>query len=124
MTFCKCAPAHRKEWGTRLELGVEVCDFCLKPYPTEHWLLDGTNEWAQVKADLRASRNDYRKPAKTVGNIVLTIWIGIIAITALIMFGVFISNPGDFIKEPRKQTCTIVETPDGGAIDTCEYLRN
>jgi hypothetical protein len=62
-----------------------------------------------------------KNPITVFGRFVLSLWIAIIVSCALIIAGIFISNPGEFIEPEKDQTCRTVEY-DGGVVDTCEYL--
>lgn len=60
-------------------------------------------------------------PVAVFGRFLLSVWIMIIAICALIVGGIFLFNPEDFFTPERDKTCITVER-DGEAIDTCDYL--
>ena len=71
-----------------------------------------------VKGDgYLASRN----PLVILGRIIISIWISILAISALVMGGMFLTHPGDFNDPAPDKECITVEH-NGEAIDTCEYL--
>lgn len=62
-----------------------------------------------------------KNPFAVFGRLLLSVWIGVIAICAVIMGGIFLSDPGAF-SEPKYETnCTVVEY-NGDFIDTCEFL--
>ena len=62
-----------------------------------------------------------KNPIKVFGRFILSLWIAIIALCALIVAGIFIANPDAFTEPKKDQTCRTVEY-DGVAIDTCEYV--
>jgi hypothetical protein len=69
-------------------------------------------------------RDDYlsnKNPFLIVGRIILSIWMLILAICALVIGGMFLTNPGDFIEPEPDNDCVVVEY-NGETIDTCEYL--
>lgn len=121
--LCGCSNATRTERGTRLDNGVEVCDYCSKIYPASYFLDKDTADWAQAKMDLRRS---YDKPKTTskvsVGDIILKIWIGIIAACGVIVLMINILSPSDSNPSDKTPPCFIVDNPadPGGAYDSCE----
>lgn len=62
-----------------------------------------------------------KNPITVFGRFILSLWIAIIGFCALIMAGIFITDPGAFTAPEKDQTCRTVEY-NGEAIDTCEYL--
>jgi hypothetical protein len=78
-----------------------------------------------MKAWLRWLRGDgyltSKNPINVFGRLILSLWIAIIGLCALIIAGIFITDPGAFIEPEKDQTCQTVEY-NGEAIDTCEYL--
>jgi hypothetical protein len=60
-------------------------------------------------------------PIAVFGRFILSLWIMIIALCALIVGGIFLVSPEEFSSPERDITCTTVEH-NGEAIDTCDYL--
>ncbi len=62
-----------------------------------------------------------KNPFSILGRFILSLWIAIIAACAVIMAGIFITDPGAFSQPENIQTCRTVEY-NGESIDTCDYL--
>ena len=62
-----------------------------------------------------------RNPIAVIGRFILSVWIAILGLVALIIAGIFITHPEDFTKPERDQTCYTVEY-NGELVDTCDYL--
>ena len=78
-----------------------------------------------MKTWLRWLRGDTygtsKNPFAMLGKFILSVWIATITFCALIIAGIFITDPGAFSEPETDQTCQTVEY-NGEAIDTCEYL--
>ena len=62
-----------------------------------------------------------KNPFAVFGRLVLTVWIALIAIVAVIMGGIFLTDPEAFSGPKNETSCTVVEY-NGEYIDTCEFL--
>jgi hypothetical protein len=60
-------------------------------------------------------------PGAVIGRLILSAWISIIAICALIVGGIFVVHPESFSTPKHDTTCFTVEH-NGEAIDSCEFL--
>lgn len=47
--FCSCDALKKAEWGNRLQYGLDVCGFCLKPNLNENYVTDEVIAWRQEK---------------------------------------------------------------------------
>jgi hypothetical protein len=78
-----------------------------------------------MKARLRWLRGDgyltSKHPITIFGRLVLSLWIAIIGLCALVIAGIYITDPGAFSEPETVQTCRTVEY-NGEVIDTCDYL--
>jgi hypothetical protein len=120
--FCGCSSGIKADRGTRINYGQEVCDFCLKPYASEIYADSETAAWAQARIDLRQSSEETRKsPIRGFGNIILKVWIFVIAICAIVIFIIFLSDPSSFNSDKKTPSCVTVNNPadPNNAYDSC-----
>lgn len=62
-----------------------------------------------------------KHPLAIFGRLILSLWVTIIAICALIIGGIFLVSPEDFSSPERTNSCTTLEH-NGEAVDTCDFL--
>jgi hypothetical protein len=47
--FCSCDALKKLEWGNRLQYGLDVCGFCLKPNLKDNFVTDEVIAWRKEK---------------------------------------------------------------------------
>jgi hypothetical protein len=53
--FCACDALRKEQWGTRLQYGLDVCGFCLKPFLRENYVTDEIIAWRREKSRTRST---------------------------------------------------------------------
>ena len=76
-----------------------------------NWILKGN--------DLRANS---KNPIFVFGRIVLSLWVFIILAFGLVIAGMFVTHPQDFLKSEPNNECITVDTQEETAINTCDYF--
>jgi hypothetical protein len=60
---------------------------------------------------------------RITGRIVLGLWLPVLFVTTIGLLISFLMQPSAFIEKPKSDpNCEILETQDGNAIDTCDFL--
>lgn len=82
------------------------------------WVIERLN-WIVRGNDLSSNS---KHPIFIFGRVILSLWIMTILFFALVMAGMFVTHPGDFFKTEPTNECITVDTQDGSAVNTCDYL--
>lgn len=61
-------------------------------------------------------------PLLVFGRVILSIWILILAFTALMLAILFLRDPNSFMPQDKSRECVTVETNGGDAVNSCDYL--
>ena len=60
---------------------------------------------------------------RIIGRIVLGLWLPVLLVTTIGLLITFLMQPSSFIEAPKPiPQCKTVETQDGSAIDTCDFV--